>query len=297
MDEFRGYSTSFNGFIDYHACYHKVGTMWNIIGGLIFFGIVLSVMLQIISFIRKKTSFGFNALTVFITSWGQFLVFLNYICLHTADFAGLLQYEITTWLPRLMTLINLFTLWFLYLFVPFYLFIFGDFAVRPGISFETQKKQFHLFYIICVLISIFDTICVLIAWIFGILFGFSNSQIFLVGQIFGNIDAINVMIQYFPQIITTLKLKDPGSISISYLAIQGPGGLIQVLFMWLGNHDNWTTWISMVFSALQQFILLIICVIFKLKNRYSKKTFSSILNSEQSISDRTNTIEKSILLQ
>ena len=140
MDKFRGYSTSFSGFIDYNACYHTVDVIWNIVAGCIFVGTVISVIPQIVSFIKKRTSFGFNPITVFVTSWGQFIVVLNYICLHSADFIGLFQYGIKTWLPRLMTFINLFILWFLYSSVPYFLFIFSDFASRPGIFYETQEN-------------------------------------------------------------------------------------------------------------------------------------------------------------
>jgi hypothetical protein len=67
--------------------------------------------------------------------------------------------------------------------------------------------------------------------------------------------------------ITTCKIKSSGSLSLLLLAIQCPGGLINSIFMIFGQGDNWTTWLSILAAAIQQGILLVICLVFSAKKK------------------------------
>jgi len=187
MDEFRGYEYSFNGFVDYGACYHEVGSLWQAIGWVIFFGTVVSIIPQIISLVKNRTSYGLNPLTVFLTSWGQFVLALNYVCLHSADFVGIFQYSFTRWIPRLSTFINLFILWFLYSVIPFGIYIFADMAVRPKISLQKCEQNFKIYTGVGIVTSSANIISLIVSWSIGGSIGFHSRAFSNIGQVFGDI--------------------------------------------------------------------------------------------------------------
>ncbi|GMM51264.1 hypothetical protein DASB73_022220 [Starmerella bacillaris] len=78
------------------------------------------------------------------------------------------------------------------------------------------------------------------------------------------------LIQYFPQIITTYKLKHVGSLSVVSLLIQMPGGYIWCLSLAFSKDSRWTTWIPLFAASTSQAILLILALSFMYKNRSSK---------------------------
>jgi uncharacterized protein with PQ loop repeat len=78
----------------------------------------------------------------------------------------------------------------------------------------------------------------------------------MLGRTIGTITTCIVVVQYVPQMVTTCRLRGPGSLSIALMAIQAPGGTLNALFMWLAQGDDWTTWISIEAASVQMFILL-----------------------------------------
>ncbi|EAX82542.1 hypothetical protein TVAG_140300 [Trichomonas vaginalis G3] len=113
-------------------------------------------------------------------------------------------------------------------------------------------------------------IAFLIFVIIGLTSGFSGSGNNKFGKTLGIVNAaINVLI-WMPQIITTCKLKDSGSLSIIMLILQAPGGLISTAFMAFGQKENWTTWLPIFCSCCQQIILLTICIIYECRKRKNK---------------------------
>ena len=273
MDNFRGYHYSFQGFIDYNNCYHTIDISWMIIGGIIFLGTIISVIPQLTIIISNRSSYGLNSFSIGFTSFGQFIMIVNLISLHCNDFVGLLQIPINISFPRMMTFINVFTLWFMYFFIPILTNIFFDIESRrnrtlPEIPKE-RKLNIKIFIILILLISILS----LLPFIIGYFYSYGGNFIYQLGKYLGTLASILVFAQYLPQMITTCKLKDTGSLSLMMLSIQGPGGLINTLFMWIGNHDHWTTWLSFMIASLQQLLLLFIGIYFKLTKKPT--TFSS----------------------
>jgi hypothetical protein len=99
------------------------------------------------------------------------------------------------------------------------------------------------------------------------LFGCGSAWVVMVGKFFGTFATFMCIVQYVPQMITTCRLKSSGSLSLLLLALQSPGGFINAAFMWIGQGDDWTTWISILAAAVQQAILLGICLYFKHKKK------------------------------
>jgi hypothetical protein len=59
--------------------------------------------------------------------------------------------------------------------------------------------------------------------------------------------------------VTTCKLRSPGNLSIVNLAIQAPG-LINAIFTFVGQADDWTIAISSFLLSIEQFVLLGMCI-------------------------------------
>ncbi|KAL9059050.1 MAG: hypothetical protein Q9162_001438 [Coniocarpon cinnabarinum] len=76
------------------------------------------------------------------------------------------------------------------------------------------------------------------------------------------------VIQYFPQIYTTWKLQQVGSLSVPMMCVQTPGGFVFAasLFARLG-WEGWSTWIVYVVLAILQGVLLGMAMWFHVRDR------------------------------
>lgn len=274
MNNFAGYEYSFRGFLDYSRCYGEPNILWVLVGSGILLGTIISIIPQIVSIVRNKSSYGINAFTYMISNLTQFFLVLNYCCLHKADFVGIFQLPLKSTLPRLLSFLNLFT--FFIMFFPnvmLYCILFDtNLRLQRGpktISFE-RILGFSCFYLIG-----FSIICLSVVYIlFSVT---SEDKIIYFGKSLGLISGVCTIIQYMPQFITTCKVKESGSLSIILLAIQAPGGMLNCCFMFFANNDDITTFLSLFLGALQQFILLILCIFYDLRKRRRNKTSTASL--------------------
>jgi uncharacterized protein with PQ loop repeat len=131
---------------------------------------------------------------------------------------------------------------------------------------------------------IITEICLLTPYMaIGARSGFGSLALSRFGQLSGIVSSAISFVQYLPQFITVWKLKDNGSLSIVTLAIQAPGGTLSSLSMIIGQRENWSTWISLAVSALQQWLLLALCLWYKLRARcVSQDAFASVDSWRQS---------------
>lgn len=267
MDTFLGYDYSFAGFIDYSKCYHPVAIPWLLVGIGVGTGTIVSVIPQLHKFIVKRSNYGMNTLTMCMISYGQIINFVNYLALHSADFVGVHHSPFTSYMPRLVTFFNLFLLWYMYLANVFLNFIFFDKQPRSSRPMSAIRLERKLQLIITAILFIADFISQIIYVVFGTIHGFSCSPLRYYGTILGAIGGVFAVCQYIPQMVTTCKIKGPGSLSMLLLAIQAPGGLLSVSFMAFANKDHWTTWLPIFVAACQQGILLGICIFYTLRHR------------------------------
>lgn len=256
------YQASLAGFTDYSVGFQPTDTMWLIIGFVIWIGTFISVCPQIALIIKNRSSYGLSGLTVGFTSIGQFLMVIHYWHLHTSEFVGLLQMDPSIGFPRMLTFCNMASLWIAYLAIPFCMLIFRDKEVRERQK-EEDRRAGWIVIVSTVFVLVGTGIVMFITYIVaGITKGFSSPFEQSIGSVYGTISALLVTAQYLPQMITTIKLKDRGSLSLLMLAIQAPGGFTNSMFMCFGQHEHWTTWVSFLVSALEQFVLLAICLFY-----------------------------------
>jgi uncharacterized protein with PQ loop repeat len=285
MNSDSGWPSSFAGFLDYSSCYPpSQAIIWQVVGWGLLAGTILSVIPQIRLIIHRRSSFGLNSFAIFVTSFGQFIIAANVLCLRTADFIGFLQYPMSRTLPRLQTFINYVGLWITYLPIAFLNMIFFDTEprlVRSGAAIQGERYFNRMLTILTTLVSL----VILVVYVGGVVLqGYGSAYLMTIGMFFGTLATFMCIAQYVPQMITTCKIKGSGSLSLLLLAIQSPGGFVNSAFMAFGQGDNWTTWLSILAAAIQQAILLGICLVFNARQKKRRETASeSNLNMSETL--------------
>lgn len=109
-------------------------------------------------------------------------------------------------------------------------------------------------------------------------FTFSNDSILLYAKLLGIFSTIVAVIQYLPQLKTTLTLKRSGSLSIPMMCVQTPGGFIWTATLILKPGSNWSSWLPYLTAAILQGILLILCTYYEY---IAEKEEVLLVNEEQ----------------
>lgn len=272
------------GFADYSRFYPVAAFSWMLLGTGLMIGTSISVIPQILLLIKNKSSYGLNPVTLFTVHMNQVIILINIISLNIPDFVGLPQ--ATPWyLPysRLLTIGNALMLWLFYMPIIFCSFILYDKNIYTNRDHTKMRREKFLGRFLGVLNPTISLIMFFLIECFAITMGMRCSVNMYYGKLMGTISTFIVLVQYFPQMYTTFKLKTNGSLSILMLCIQAPGGLANSLFLWLGQHDDWSTWISYMAAAAEQFILLGMCIYYKCKNMKKRKLGSeNLLNDNAS---------------
>ncbi|PUU82128.1 hypothetical protein B9Z19DRAFT_969416 [Tuber borchii] len=81
-------------------------------------------------------------------------------------------------------------------------------------------------------------------------------------------------LQYIPQLFTTWTLKHVGSLSIPMMCIQTPGSFVWAVSLASREGTKWSSWITYVVTGVLQGTLLIMCIIWELKDRKERKEMS-----------------------
>lgn len=260
-------SIAFTGFVDYSRFFEALSIVWIAVGSIIFIGSAISVIPQIITILKRSSSYGLNVISIFVTSVSQFILLINVFCFHIEDFMGFLQFPFIQIIPRFLTFLITFGLWICFLTIPFLTMIFFD-KERPRSQSPAEQKKSQVTTIsLACLVPLISIIFLLSYFILGLKNGFRSSTILYYGGICGSISTIVGFAQYVPQMITTCSIKGPGSLSLLLLFIQAPGGTANALFMAIAQGDHWTTWLSIFSASIQQFILIAIILYYKCKKR------------------------------
>ena len=264
MDDFNGYVYSWSGFTDYSKCYHDVSVLTIIIQVCVVTGCIISSIPQLSKVVEKRTSFGLSGLFAALTSFGHLLVIMNYICLHNSDFVGLLQISPAKAWKRFLTFLHFFTLWILfYPIIPLYIQFF-DKAKRRNTGHPGSNRADYITNVVYLMLYLLMVI-LLFSLFTGLSerFGFGSAVTLNTGKVLGTASSVLSLIHYLPQFYTTCKIKGMGSLSLIMLCIQAPGGIISAVTMALGQNEHWTTFMCILCSAIQQLILLIVCLYYE----------------------------------
>ena len=266
------------GIIDYCKAFADIEFTWTLIGTLFYIIGLIAFLPETIELIQNGTNYGLSLAFAFGNSLGQWLLVINFLCLNYQEFLGFFNYEFAVSYPSFLVFLDLFTQWILFLPCIYLTMIYED---REFNTNDPPKKRFwaKINCIGLVVINIIISLGLLLLWIFvGTTQGFDCEFLHAFGEFCGMASTVLELIQYIPQFITTIKLRDNGSLSLLMLEIQGPTALANGIYMAVALGESWTTYSCSLVDATAQISLLIICIAFKVckKTEINETDFSAL---------------------
>lgn len=251
------------GFIDSFHCFPRVEPVWQIVGSVFFVVTFFSFLPQTVELVTARSSFGVEPLAFFCQSMGHFLLVVNILSFRTFDFVGFFQYPSLTAFPRVLSFFNIFFQWILFIPSLYQGFLYHDREVRETRGTKEIRLEWWKTVGSGVLLTVVDISLLSLFLILGTTYGFESQFVIMYAQICGSVATVLEVGFFVPQLWTTCKYRDGGSLSLLMMEIQGPADVCNALYMWLGAGDNWTTWLTVMVNGLEEFVLLGTCLLFK----------------------------------
>jgi len=254
------------------VCFESPTPLNITVAAVIILGTVVSYVPQYVAIVRKKSSEGLNTLMLTIALAGSFL---------TATNSGILKWNLVSCCQNLgvgeCVLNNLATeqlVSALLCVLILYIIFLRYFPMHPSVT-QTREKRVRERLIAWILFIVTDVIGIFIAVLAGVLYynvNLSPNILSHYAETLGYLSALGILIQWSPQIWTTWKLQSAGCLSLVMLCIQMPGALLVVFFQGILNHAHFTTWAPYILGAIQQTILIVMIIIFYLRDKRRLKT-------------------------
>jgi uncharacterized protein with PQ loop repeat len=243
--------------------------------------VFFSFMPQTTELVTSRSSFGIESVAIFCQSLGHFLLVVNLLCFHTYDFVGFFRYATMQAFPRIITFFNLFFQWILFLPTVYQLALYHDRELRPARDGAQIRLEWFKNCAAGLVLTTLDLILVAIYVGMAVNFNFETPPLCSYAETCGTISTVLEIGFFLPQMYTTCKLQDGGSLSLLMLEIQAPADLANSLYMWLGTAHHWTTWLCVLVNAGEEFTLLGTCFMFRcLKARRAREEAEELKRSK-----------------
>eukprot|EP01087_Luapelamoeba_hula_P024382 TRINITY_DN9264_c0_g1_i1.p1 TRINITY_DN9264_c0_g1~~TRINITY_DN9264_c0_g1_i1.p1 ORF type:complete len:319 (-),score=33.46 TRINITY_DN9264_c0_g1_i1:173-1129(-) len=249
------------------SCFAGFSVFSVVLGSLLSVGIIVSYVPQMWIIAKKQSSEGVSYWTMWFSYIAAYLTLINVILLKWDDitctqYLGIVDiYAIL--IPIIQLIVGPLSLYILYILVVIYM------PRKPNATNTLQQRRRH--YWISVALFFIGLIVSIALALGAVAFvgKLDSHDDALLGYAkgLGLASAIITFIVWLPQIWTTWKLKDPGSLSVVMLCIQMPGALLVVFFQGFVNHGDWTTWVPYVATAFQEAVLIGLWAWFSITNR------------------------------
>lgn len=227
-----------------------------ILGYLLCIGGVVSYIPQYINLITTKQHKGISELSLLLLNAGCASLAANALILNWYKFECYTHCSFWLCTNDLLSMYQIILGWLVVF--PLYLLF-----VRYKIKNSERKIINDIIYIGIYIIFI------LVMVIVGLVEKISqdNTKFFIItAKILGVLSAIFSSIVWIPQIIKLLKTKQQGNLSLLMFIMQTPGNAVIILFQLLYNQD-WTTWISYLITLIEQTTIVIILIVFAIRDR------------------------------
>jgi uncharacterized protein with PQ loop repeat len=132
---------------------------------------------------------------------------------------------------------------------------------RPSEKLRWSSKEWHMILFLTVVYILFFIVLVVIYIPLAVVYGISGTETLIYADVVGYITAGLNVVQWFPQIVVTIRKKGSGSFSIATLLLTIPGTFAQAGFLIIAN-QNPSAWITLIVAGVQQIILLLLLVYF-----------------------------------
>lgn len=98
----------------------------------------------------------------------------------------------------------------------------------------------------------------------------------VLAQLNGLMSTVLTVVKYVPQILTTYRLKHPGTLSVGMMCIQTPGGFVFTATLFFTKGSHWSSWMSYFTAAMLQGSLLVLCVYYEWSAKYRNSEHDSL---------------------
>jgi len=245
------------------------------------FAIVLGIFLVVASFLSytpqwieiiwSKSSIGLSIYSIGFGNFGSWLSLWNAILLQWDLFGCCEHWSVTKCQFHLLSIYQI-SVPAIGQFIILHLFlIYYDRAKQEKTPYASMRSFYFSLatYFTNMIIFMMAPIGVSAALVVEL--GYRSSVINIWAKVLGITSAVITICQWAPQIYKTYVAKDKGVLSIYMLLIQFPGSLLVTYFQAFSFHTDVSTWLPYFMSAIQQGILLALCLYFSYKNRNKKK--------------------------
>ncbi|KAJ6240465.1 pq loop repeat protein [Anaeramoeba flamelloides] len=247
-------------------------------------GSLISFVPQVMKIYKKRSILGINFFWVFFYTSQQFCRASNTVILNLPRFLACSQVGFKKCFPSLIVSIQMVGLYVMFFGVPLlYILFSNDYeGSNSTLDIKKRRKNQRIIKVLYILIMCY-TISVVGISCFSISFqGICSNIARNLARVLGYFSGFFVLFQWLPQIYSTYKFKGSGSISIITLAIQAPGGIINLIFMIFISKEQFSTWISIFINTSQTLILLCMLLYYNFKSKFKK-----ILEKKKKVNDHT----------
>lgn len=226
-------------------------------------GAIGSTIPQHIKLWKTKTSAGVSFWWLFIGSIGLFSSCLNAVILKAPQEVACSKLGLLKCMPSLLSLLQVAGI-FVFT-IPIY--VWCLYFIDPAMP-QREKKIAKILFIIIILY------CILATTVASFILGLNGACSYAAkgfAEALGIFAAFLTLVHWAPQIYATYKRKSVGSFSILMLLMQCPGALILVFSLVVVSKEQVTTWLPFFCSAVQQGVLLALCLYYHFKAKREAK--------------------------
>lgn len=235
------------------------------IGSILIVGIVGSYAAQWAKILKARSARGLSEIMLFLGAFTSMTTVVNAVILQYDRMRCCSQWTVSQCADSLISFIQLAAQWGSYQ-MSFSLFMCFNPHRKP-----LNVKRYKLSWI---LYGLYYFAILLFGMVTGMLLQFlhpDSEPTVAFGQATGILTTVTTFVQWLPQLIETGRRRSVGALSIPMLCIQMPGSMVFFLYMAFAQHADVTTWLPTAAAALQQLILLTMCIIFCARERVRKR--------------------------
>ncbi|KAJ3426040.1 pq loop repeat protein [Anaeramoeba flamelloides] len=249
---------------------NDLGIITGIVIGL---GSVLSYLPQVLKLFKRRSVLGINFIFIFFCTLNQFYAAANAVILNLPKTMACAQVGFGKCYSSLLAMLQITGLWVMFFPVPLLFILFHNNyeSIKTQRQSKREQKKYKLYAFLYVLVVLDVVVVALITIISVAIQGPCSVIARTLAQILGVVSGIIVLFQWIPQIYSTYKFKGAGSVSVITLAVQAPGGFINLAFMIFISKEKFSTWFSFFVNTIQVIILLTMIIYYHLKSKIKKK--------------------------
>jgi len=242
----------------------------NLLGWGLTVGVIVALLPQVITLIRRKNVSGLSALSCALNYLSNMATLSNESFLQW-DVFGCCSYKpFVTCIDLILPFITICPTPVL-LFVIYLLYVYYAETSEVALGDSSYIKYVKLGFLFTVAATAV-TVGVGFALVYTV--GSQHEGFIYYAVSLGTIAAVLQIVTYAPQIWTTFHTKKSGSLSIASLAFQIPGSLLVCYFQGIVYKQSWSTWLPYLCSAFQQIILIVLCIFFHFQRVGARKSLS-----------------------